>query len=100
MGTLDGLVDHVLDRLDDDGIGNRLLEVVSSRNRSAATSRRPAARAWPHWRRAEAELDVARLHELQDLRFLPSWAPGYWSISMVPLLSSLSLSAKMVPAMP
>ena len=30
----------------------------------------------------------------------PSCAPGYWSISMVPLLSSLSLSAKISPRMP
>ena len=30
----------------------------------------------------------------------PSCAPGYWSISIVPLLNSLSLSAKMSPRMP
>ena len=30
----------------------------------------------------------------------PSWAPGYWSISIVPLLNSLSLSEKTSPTMP
>src|SRR5262249_25909126 len=30
----------------------------------------------------------------------PSWAPGYWSMSIVPLLNSLSLAENTSPTMP
>ena len=77
MGALHGIVDHLAHRLDDGRIGHRLDQMVfraeQEVQRHHAGLRRQGGGIG---RRADAEFDVARFHELQDLRLLAELGAG------------------------
>jgi hypothetical protein len=77
MSPLHGVADHRLDRLGHFGVGDRLDQVSfgaeQEMHRHHAGLRRQRRRVG---RRGNAEFDVACLHQLQHLRFLPELRAG------------------------